>query len=275
MADVAVSLVREALGKELRIMRELGGLTQRQLGDRVDIGQVAISRMERGQQLPSRTQVQRWAQTVDAREDVTARVVALVEAAHGETRAWSELGSAPGGLQAVAENREEGARRVRDCSLTWIPGLCQSAEYARLLMPQVDPEGSIDHASGVAARIERQQILYREGRTFEFLVGQEALLWSPGVGVIAGQRDKLATIATLSGVEVRILASQRVGTPAWHNFVLYDPTDESETYVTTELLHGGQESHDTKAVALYEALWSRLWESAVHGDDAAALIRQV
>jgi Domain of unknown function (DUF5753) len=241
---------------------------------RVGLKQVPVSRVERGEQLVSAELVRLWAHTLGASDEATERVLALVHAAHGETRPWAELGAGKGGLQAVAGDREDDARRVRDCCLTWIPGLCQTGEYARLLMRQVDPDESIDHAAAVAARIERQQILYREGREFEFLVGEEALRWSPGPGVMAGQRDKLATIATLSGVRVRVLASARIGEPAWHNFVLYDPADGTDTYVTTELLHGGQESHDAKAVARYEALWSRLWAAAAHGDDALALIRK-
>lgn len=275
MPETSPSRLRLALGADLRVMRELAGLTQRQLGDRIEVGQVAISRIERGEQLLSRSTVARWAQVTDSSDDATARALALVEAVHGETRPWAELGGIVGGLQAVAGNREEEARRVRDCALTWLPGLCQTAEYARLLIPQVDVEGSIDHAAAVAARIERQQILYREGREFQFLIGEEALRWSPGPpGVMAGQRDKLATIATLSGVEVRVLASTRQGTPAWHNFVLYDPADDSDPYVTTELLHGGQESRDPKAVALYESLWAKLWDAAAVGEDAVKLVRR-
>lgn len=269
------SRVRRQLGAELRTVRTLAGLTQRDMEARIGVKQVPVSRVERGEQLLSADLVRQWARAVGASDECTARVMALTEAAHGETRPWTELDAGRGGLQAVAGNREEEARRVRDCSLTWLPGLCQSGEYARLLMPQVDSEGSIDHAVAVAARIERQQILYRGGREFEFLIGEEALRWAPGPGVMAGQRAKLATIATLSGVRMGILASQRVGVPAWHNFVLYDPADGADTFVTTELLHGGQESRDVKAVALYESLWERMWTAAAVGDEAVELIRRV
>lgn len=269
------SRVRRQLGAELRTLRTLAGLTQRDMESRIGVKQVPVSRVERGEQLLSADLVRQWAHTMGASEESTARVMALTEAAHGETRPWAELGAIDGGLQAVASNREEQARRVRDCSLTWLPGLCQTGEYARLLIPQIDSDGSIDHAVAVAARIERQQILYREGREFEFLIGEEALRWAPGPGVMEGQRDKLATIATLSGVQVGVLPAHRVGVPAWHNFVLYDPADGAEAFVTTELVHGGQESRDVKAVALYESLWERMWKAAVGGDEAVELIRRV
>jgi transcriptional regulator with XRE-family HTH domain len=276
VAEQSPSRVRRAVGDELRIMRDLAGLTQRQIGAAARVGQVGASRIERGLQLPSRGQVEAWALACQASDDVTRRAVALLEAAHGETRPWPDLGARVGGLQAVASAREEDASLVRDCALTWLPGLVQTAEYTRLLIPQVDVAGSIDHAAAVAARMERQQILYRGGREFRFLVGEEALRWSPGAAsVMVGQRAQLATVATLSNVEVRVLTLSRAGVPAWHNFTLFDPADGGDPFVTTELLHGGQEVHGAEAVALYDDLWSRLWEAALHGEEAMDAIRRI
>lgn len=273
------SRARQRLGWELKTLRELAGLTQAQVAAKLPpntpgkpFPQPGVSRIENGVQLPSRVQVNAWATVTSAKPDARELVLALVEAAHGETRPWPDLDDA-GHLQEVAAHREEGARRIRDCALTWIPGLCQTAEYARLLIPQVDPEHSIDHAAAMAGRMERQQILYREGRTFAFLVSEHALRWAPGPGVMVGQRAMLATIATLSDVELRVLRSNRIGDPEWTNFVIYDPADGSDPYVTTELLHGGQAPSEPKVVALYEALWSRLWSAAVSGDEAVALIQ--
>lgn len=271
------SQVRRQLGDELKQMRELAGLTQADMvaqlndaGHRVR-SQPSLSRFENGHQLPSRAMVDAWAQITHAKAGVRDRALAYVEAAHGETRPWR----VPEGevhLQGIAGRREEESRRIRDCSLNWIPGLCQTAEYARLLIPQVDPEQEIDHAAAVVARIERQQILYREGRRFEFLIAEHALLWQPGPGVMAGQRAKLTTIAELSDVELRVLASARVGAPEWTSFVIYDPADGSESFLADERLHGGQVLSDAKTLAKYTTLWDQLWSAAVQGEDALALM---
>lgn len=267
-----LSRIRLQMGAEMRRLRTLAGMTQRQVHDLTGIGQVAASRIERGEQLPSLPQTEAWLNAVTASTDDRDRVLALVDAAHGETVPWSEL-SDSSHLQGIAQDREDTAVLIRDCALTWIPGLCQTAEYARLLMPQVDPEGSIDHAASVAARIERQQILYRTGRRFEFLVAEQALLWAPGPGVMAGQRDKLATIATLSDAEVRVLPARRVRDPLWHNFTLYTSA-EGDTCAATEFIHGGGFVQEPKTAQLYETVWGRLWDAALTGDDATDLIRQ-
>ncbi len=259
-------------------MRELAGITQAEMVTRLNEAghrvrsQPSLSRYENGHQVPSRAMVDAWAQITKAKAGVRDRALVLVEAVHGETRPWRDVDDGPH-LQGVAARREEESRRIRDCSLTWLPGLCQTAEYARLFIPQVDPEHSIDHAAAVVARLERQQILYRAGRTFEFLVSEHALRWQPGPGVMAGQRAKLTSLATLSEVDLRVLASGRVGAPEWHNFVIYDPADGSEPFVATELVHGEQALAEAKTVALYEALWSHLWDAAVSGDEATEMIR--
>lgn len=267
------SRIRSQMGSELRRLRGLAGLTQRQVEELTGIGQVAVSRIERGEQLPSLPQAKAWLDAVTAPADERDRVQALVEAAHGETRPWSEL-SDSSHLQGIAQDREDAAVLIRDCALTWIPGLCQTAEYARLLMPQVDPEGSIDHAASVAARIERQQILYRTGRQFEFLVAEQALLWAPGPGVMTGQRDKLATIATLSDAEVRVLPSRRERGPLWHNFTLYTSA-EGDVAAATEFIHGGGFVQEPKTTRLYDTVWDGLWSASVTGDEAVEMIRRV
>lgn len=269
------SRARRQLGAELRALRTLAGDTQRQLADKSGIGQVSISRIERGEQRPTRSQVEKWLETYEpADDDTLRRIVTLATIAHNETVAWPEVDDVAGHLQGVARDREATATTVRNCQLTLIPGLMQTAEYARLLIPQMDPAGSIDHAAAVAGRVQRQQILYSPGRRFEFLIGEQALLWEPGPGVMPAQLDRLLTLATLEWVEVRVLPLRRVGHPAWHSFVLFTTSDaEVGTYVTTELLHGGQNLRDPDVVQMYERLWKALWSDAASGDKAADMIR--
>ena len=273
------SRLRRQLGSELRILRDLAGLTQDRMRTRLEeaghkFTQATVSRFENGLQVPSRALVEAWAQITEANAGARDRVLAFVEAVHGETRPYPDMDDA-GHLQGVAARREEEARRIRDCSLTWLPGLCQTAEYARQLIPLVDPAHSIDHAAAVVARLERQPILYRQGRTFAFLTSEHALRWQPGPGVMSAQRAHLVSIASLADVELRVLRSGRVGAPEWGNFVIYDPADGGESYVATEWPHGGATLWEDKMVGPYAEVWTRLWSVAVRGDDALALIRSV
>lgn len=222
---------------------------------------MTISRVERGEQLLSRDQADVWVRRLSSEPDVHSRLLALLFAVHAESLSWPEVDDG-GHLQHVAQGREVDASLVRNCQLNIVPGLLQTAEYARVVIPQMDPARSISHAASVAARIERQQVLYEEGRRFEFLIGEQALRWSPGPGVMAGQLDRLASVATLRSVELRVLPIDRERTPAWHSFVVFTPADGAEPYVTTELVHGGQELHLPEFVAMYDGLWKALWAAA-------------
>jgi transcriptional regulator with XRE-family HTH domain len=269
--------VRRQLGAELRKLRSLAGLSQRHIVEALHSSQAAVSRMERGEALPTRDQVLGWLRAcgVADDQDVRDRVLALVEAAHGETRPWGDmLAGDEQHLQGIARERETSAVLIRHCQLTWLPGLLQTAEYARLVLEQTDPDSERDAAAALAARIQRQQILFEKGRRFEFLIAEAALLWAPEPDVMAAQRDRLLSLATLPNVEIAVLPVRRSGAPAWHSFVVYQAADGS-VLVTTELVHGGQEITDPELVRPYLTWWDRLWNAALVGDEAVELIRRV
>lgn len=64
---------------------------------------------------------------------------------------------------------------------------------------------------------------------------------------------------------------QAVAAP-WNNFVIYEG---EETFVMVELIHAGVRIADPEDVELYCGLYDRLWERAVKGPDAVALIHRV
>jgi transcriptional regulator with XRE-family HTH domain len=269
------SRARRQLGAELRKLRSLAGLSQRVLVAALSSSQAGVSRIEHGETLPTREQVIAWLRACGVGDDpdVRGRALGLADAAHGETRPWGDmLPTDESHLQGVAGERERSATLIRNCQLTWLPGLLQTADYARLVIEQTDPESERDTAAALAARLQRQQILFEQGRRFEFLIAESALLWAPEAGVMAAQRDRLLSLATLPTVEIAILPIRRTGTPAWHSFIVFQERDES-SFVTTELVHGGQEISDRDAVRRYVTLWDRLWNAAATGDEAVDLIR--
>jgi transcriptional regulator with XRE-family HTH domain len=266
--------IRARLGAELRAARTLANLTQRQLAARIEPSQATVTRVERGEVLLSRPVTVAWLEACDANADARARVLALTEAAHNETRPWADaIGGDTLHLQEVARRREADARVVRNYQTSLVPGLLQTAGYARQLLPLADPTGAMDHAAALAARLERQQVLYEPDRRFEFLLEEMVLRWAPGPGVMRAQVDRLLSLATLETVELAVLPAARIGAMSWHSFMWWEPVD-GPPYVTTELLHGGQYVTDATAVASYETVWSQLWKAAVVGSDALDLIRR-
>lgn len=270
MADP--SRLARQLGAELRGLRTLAGLSQREVRDSTSLSQTNISRAERGESLLSGAETEELLRLTGADDDARERVRALTKAVHSETRDWADQLGSETHLQGQAREWEASSRLDRNCQLTMIPGLLQTWEYARSVTPQADPTGAMDHTAAVVARMDRQRVLQDGSHRFEFLIGEQALRWAPGPDVMAAQLDRLVSAGSLSTVELGILPMRRVSGLAWTNFVYREPVD-GEPFVELELLHGGQALRDPGAVKLYVELWDRLWRAAAVGDAATAAIR--
>lgn len=261
--------VRFQLAKELLRLRDLRSISGREMGRRLGISQPTMSRIDRGLALPAMAAVERWLDETGADADTADRVRALAEAAHGETRPWADLLTDRTHLQDQPHRRNADAVLVRNFQPTVIPGLLQTAAYARRILEL----GRTDVASALAARLRNQQVLHEAGRRFEFLLAEHVLGWSPGPGALPGQMDHLASLPTLGTVEIAIVPATAPVGIAWHNFVWRRPADGDSPSVSTELVHGAQEISEPASVAVYEQLWERLRAAAVGGEAATAMIR--
>lgn len=272
---------REQLGRDLQHLREFAGLSGRDLAVRLrdsglDISQSTVSRIEAGQATATRPQVQAWADVTGAKADVRERLVELAEAAFTEVAAWRDTARAgKRHLQDQAQEREDIAQTVRNFQPTVIPGLLQTPEYAHQMIPLADIAGVIDHAAAAAARLERQTALFDSARRFEFLIGEAALRWNPApsADLLVAQLDRVASLTAMGNVGIGIVPTdaQAVAIP-WHNFVIYEGDD---TFVRVELVHASLRIADPDDVELYRGLYERLWQHAVSGPDAVAMIQRV
>lgn len=266
--------VRAQLAKELQRLRDLAGLSGRELSRRTGISQPKISRIDHGQALPSLPEAERWLAECGAATDVHLRVIALVESALGETRPWGDLLDGHEHLQEMVRERDTAAAVVRNFQPTVIPGLLQTGEYARRILAL----GRTDVAAALAARLDRQQVLHEPGRRFEFVIAEHVLQWSPGPGPAmppGPQLDRLVSLAALESVELAVLPRDAAPVLPWHNFVIREPAGGGPAYVTTELVHGAQEITDPASVAVYRSTWARLWDAAAVGRDAIELISRL
>lgn len=264
---------RRQLGVELRSARTLAGMTQRDLADQLGVNQPKVVRAERGTTLLSKDQVRRWLDATSADDTLRERVLSATEAAHTETWPW-HAGLTDGHLQGIAATDEAVAVRIRNYAMQWMPGLVQTAAYARALLAQVDPTGKMDIPAAVTARLERQEVLYRDDCRFELLFEEAALRWSPISGLIAAQRDRLLSVATLGSVDIGVLPTDRVGASGWAPFMLWTPPD-GPVFATTEMPHGEQVVTDPPAVETYERLWTELWDVALKGREAEEFVRRL
>ncbi|MGQ0778178.1 MAG: helix-turn-helix domain-containing protein [Pseudonocardiales bacterium] len=263
------------LGLALRGLRRDAGLTGQQLAERVGLSQSTVSRIELGQAVPSISDVNQWAAATGAPDEQRAELLALTEAVAVETIAWRRVvrRGLPE-LQQDVRELEATAGTIRNFQPTVVPGLLQTAEYARRLITSGYPEGRQDIAAAIAARMDRQAILYDEDKRLEFLIAEVALRWRMGPpAMMRAQLDRIANTMTLPHLTVGIIP-QTAEVTAWHihGFAILDDREDGPV-VRVETLTTGLSITDPGDVDRYRQAFRLLREAAVFDDHAQALLR--
>ena len=103
---------------------------------------------------------------------------------------------------------EAAAAAIKDFGLGVIPGLLQTADYARVVMTARIPRlSTADISQRVAARIERQRLLAGESPPQFDAVLDEAVLHrvAGNRGIMAAQMHRLLALSELPNVDIRVL----------------------------------------------------------------------
>ena len=270
---------RRHLGAELRRLREQAGLSGRQLAEQIGVSQSKVSRIESGATAPNIPEVTGWAAAVCASEPVASKVMTLANAAYTEVDPWDVVMRGHAGLQGEIQEIENGSRAVLVYEPTLVPGLLQTAEYARRVFAMFDPAyAESDIPRLVAGRLDRQLAMYDPARQFRFLITEAALRWQPGPpGLMLAQLDRIASVSTLENVVMGVIPqSARALTHVPHGFVVMEPTDaETDPLVLVETVHANLTMSDPGQVALYRRQWAQLEKTAAYGADARGLLSQI
>jgi transcriptional regulator with XRE-family HTH domain len=274
-----LSAQRRHLGAALRRLRREARLSGQQIADVVGLSQSQVSRIELGEQAASADVAERWAQATGATDDALAEVRELAETAATEAVSWRKaMARGLGRLQQDTRDVEASAATIRNFQPLGIPGLLQVPEYARRLFAAgYPPPSEQEVAAGVAARMDRQVILYQESKTFVFIMAAASLYWRPGPpGMMRAQLDRVNAVAALSNVTVGVIPLG-AEIAAWcdHGFDIFSDRGEAAgPVVHVETLTSALNVADPEDVAAYEDAFSRLRAAAVTGDEARHLITE-
>ncbi|MFG1908859.1 DUF5753 domain-containing protein [Kribbella sp. NPDC048928] len=130
-----------------------------------------------------------------------------------------------------------------------------------------DLTGEQDYAAAMQRRLERQQILYDQSHTFEFLLTEAALRWRPGPReLMVAQLDRIASVATLSNVTIGVVPLDvEAHAVPWHGFTLNEDVDDGEPFVQVETMHAYLTVERPEDVDVYRRQYAVLRESAAMG----------
>lgn len=227
--------------------------------------------METGHLVPQPDEVDRLAVALKLDSDTRDRLHDQARAARSTLRSWRLLhGQGIAKHQTDIDRMEQTATRLRLFQPNLVPGLLQTAEYARHAIELATDAQDI--GLGVARRMARQQLLYDCGKSFEFVITEGALRWRivPTDAHIA-QLNHLASLATLANVSIGVIP--------WHAQVaalqntMFCLFDDRLAYV--ELLNGEVATEDPQDLEQYAATFAALSSVAVTGADAIAELHRI
>ena len=270
----SVQQARQALGLRLRELRRHSGLTGRELAGQLGWPASKISKLENGHQTPTDGDLRAWANATGA-ERVVAELVASLHTLESQHAEWRR--QLRGGLrshQVELARLDEKTKLFRALESTFIPGLLQTAEYARARFAQsirvLKVPNDVDEA--VRVRLQRQEILYQSDKRFHFLLTEAVLRYRLcPVEVMLAQLDRLVALSAMRNVRLGIIAFETPYSVApAHGFWLLD-----EDLVIVETFSAELHLAQPPEIGLYSAIFDRLAAIASYGRDARAVITRI
>ncbi|MFD7577377.1 Scr1 family TA system antitoxin-like transcriptional regulator [Kitasatospora sp. NPDC059817] len=260
-----------AIGKQIKLLRERAGMTQKELGERVGYGEHLIGAVERGKRTPQPEFLVAADKVLNAggllaiTKDDVMRARAKARVRHP---AWFR------GYAALEVDSIE----MHDYTTLLIPGLLQTERYARALYEMRQPALSEEVIEmRVAARMARQEILTRWPRAIFSWVIDESVLRRPlgGREVFKEQLQRLLEVGRMRGMVVQIMPLDRtehVGMGG--SFILLTPKGRPQTaYI--EVQTSSRLITDPDEVRIMNARYGTLRAQALSPEESLALIEKI
>ncbi|MGH7882535.1 MAG: helix-turn-helix domain-containing protein [Candidatus Dormibacteraceae bacterium] len=269
---------RQLVARDLQRLRLRAGLSTYQLAKQLGISQSKVSKLENGRVSASLDNVRAWALATGATAEQVPDLLRHAEAALTEAIAWR--GSIPEGalsaLQSDVAALEEKATAISVYHPCVIPGLLQTAAYARQVFLAHVPVDESAIASAVAARIDRQRILYNASKKFEFVVPESVFYWAPTTGALMlDQIDRILNVMTLENVDVGVVPLRgAVWTWHSHGFNYFRDVGGGEDLVHVETLTAALNVSELEDVTMFRDVFAGLWASAQHGREAVEILQR-
>lgn len=267
----AVHEQRQALGLRLRELRRDAGLTGRALAKLANWPESKISKLEYGRQTPTEDDLRAWCDHTDSSDQLPDLIATLrnIESAYMEWRRALGLGTRR--KQKAVSRTERAASQLRSYQPVVIPGLLQTPAYVEEVLRRMIRFYGIpnDLDEGVAARVERQQILHQGNRRFSFVIAEQTLQTTVGNdSVMVGQLEHLLAAMSLPRLVLGIVPERfALDGPAINGFVMYD-----NRLVLVETVSAELTINQPREIALYGKLFAQLSDQAAYGEPARHLI---
>jgi transcriptional regulator with XRE-family HTH domain len=263
---------RRELGVLLKELRTQRGWTAEQVAERLRFSPSKMSRLETGQRGAGARDISHLCDLYEVDDEQRRRLQEL--ASEGKQRGWWQ----PLGLPySTYVGLEAEAASISDFGLGFMPGLLQTADYARAIVraavPRWVPEIVEQRVQG---RMARQQLLHREDAPHFAAVVDESVLHRVvgGRAVMQAQLERLLELSELPTVTLRVIRYKAGALPAGNNkfIILRFAAPEVKDVVFIEGLTGDLYLDDPGEVETYNATFRTLVQLAASPDATREII---
>jgi transcriptional regulator with XRE-family HTH domain len=269
---------RGELGERLHRYRTNAGLSGQAMGAVLGCGQSRISRIEAGKTRIAPQQVRQWLEATGAPADAHDYLLDLAERAQVEVTSWTNAHS-----NGWAAHQNDYAAIEREASriLIWqpavIPGLLQSGAYVRHFLAGIRhlPERQV--SEGVAARLDRQDVLYQPDTHIEVVVAEQVLRQRfGGTKVMVEQLHRVAALAKLPSVDLAVLPSDTAMDETYEpSAVIYlAPREDANDLAVVELATSVVRESKPENVQRYVNLFRTYQANSVRGVAAIEFVER-
>ncbi len=279
MATGSPMVRRRRLGAELRTLRDRAGLTGDQVIERVGWASASkLSRIENGRTRPDLSDIFDLLDLYGVTGADREKLIAIGRDA-ANTRGWWRSFAELGHRQRGYAELEAGVVELREYHQSLIPGLLQTADYARTrVLSVLEVYGDLDVEAEVAARQARQALLTAADPPRYQAVIDEAVLRRTVAPpeVTAAQLARLVELSALSAVTLRVLPMHaRIGEyyVPHTSFSLYRFADpEDPDVVVLETLTSDLHLTDEEDVSRYRLLCDWLAAAALPPEESVTFL---
>ena len=201
------TVLRMLLGSQLRRLREAKGVTRDDAGYTIRASGSKISRMELGRVSFKERDVEDLLDLYGVDEEEAQALVALAKQANSPGW-WHKYGDVLPDWFQVYVGLEEAAALIRLYEVQFVPGLLQTADYARAVVALGQPGASAEEvARRVSLRIARQDLLRKPGAPRLWAIVDEAALRRPigGREVMRAQLERLIEVTREPNITLQVV----------------------------------------------------------------------
>lgn len=265
---------RRRLGTELRRLREEAALTLEDVEEHTGISSSKVSRIESATRGVRPADVDQLTEVYGAPQSLRAFLAGIARDGT-DRRGWWQTYDLPA-VYADLISLETDATSVRTFEPLLIPGLLQTAAYARAAIQAHNPMATAEEVAAlVDVRSARQAVLTKpEPLKVRAIIHEAAFLASiPGQGVLRDQVQRLLDVAEHPNVTIQVLpvnSSLHPGTTG--AFTILGFGQPGLDVVLLEQLESSLYIEESHAVERYVDAFERLTASALPFEESLTLI---